>query len=121
MKRQEILQQYQVSELGIITSCGKFESEPLYSVYFWDLVMNGDGETVMQGDSIFSVFDITEEDLKEFPELKNTKQIAMYETTQGFVCSWLDPDLSDLVLEDEEEPWYYDHESDISSMLIFVE
>lgn len=120
MKRQEIMDQFKVSDLGIIKNPGKFEGEPLYSVYFWDLVMNGDGETVMQGDSIFSVFDITEEDLKEFPELKNTKQIAMYTTTQGFVCCWLDPDLSDLTLEDDE-PWYFNHDDDITSMLIFVD
>jgi hypothetical protein len=38
----------------------------------------------------FYVFNITEDDIKIFPELKNTESVTVYECSQGFVYSLLE-------------------------------
>ena len=82
MTRQDLLTQYDVDENGIIVSLGKFESEPLYIPYFWDMYLNGfadddDGESL--------TFEVTIEDREQFPELANVRHVFIWETDQGFV------------------------------------
>jgi len=85
MKREEILSQFKVDEHGIIRDPGKFEGEMIYSPYFYDLCMDGacDQEDY-DGDTLLSYFDISAEDIKEFPELEEIKRIVCWESDQGF-------------------------------------
>jgi hypothetical protein len=83
MTRQEIEKDY-VIDHGRIASPGKFEGEPLFVPYFWDCYLNGgadgdDGETLM--------FEVTNEDRKEFPELVNIYRVFLWEDSNGFVSS----------------------------------
>ena len=86
MTKQEILKMYD-SKDGYITSPGKFESEPLYVVYFWDFAMCcGEDETIYnEDDTITSKFIVTDDDRKHFPELKDVKEVFLSEDSQGFV------------------------------------
>ena len=82
MTKQEIAQEYEVKD-GIITSPGKFEGEPDYTVHFYDLMMNGDGEN--WGMDLVR-FTVTPEDKTQFPALTNTAKVSLWEDSQGFVC-----------------------------------
>ena len=93
MNRKEILEQYEVNEHGIICSPGKFEGEMLYAPYFYDMILDGgadeteyyDGEDGPPTDT----FILTDEDKKEFPELKEYTKIECYESEQGFFYTHL--------------------------------
>lgn len=76
MTRQEILAQYLV-ENGIITSPGKFEREPIYAPYFYELWLdNGaDNEPIA----------VEDEDRREFPELEDIAEVRVSEDDDGFV------------------------------------
>lgn len=80
MTRSEILEKYTV-ENGKIKSLGKFEGEKIYTPYFYDLLLNGDGEE-NGGGNVY--FEILPEDIKEFPELKGKKIVEFTETDNGF-------------------------------------
>jgi hypothetical protein len=84
LTREDILAQYDVDESGRIRDPGKFEGEMLYVPYFYGFYLNGLFDD--EDDTGKLVFYVTEEDRKEFPELKNRKIIRLYETQQGFVC-----------------------------------
>ena len=84
MKRQEILESYNVGPHGVINSPGKFEADMLYAPYFYDLVMDGVGEEHMDGDRPISFFKVGPEDRAEFPELEGVYGVACYESDQGF-------------------------------------
>lgn len=81
MTREEILKMYKV-ENGIIKSPGKFEGEMVYAPYFYDLIMEGDGEIQEDGSSFV---DFIEEDYKEFPELVGNDIAYINEDDNGFV------------------------------------
>jgi len=81
MTRQEIEDQYTV-ENGIIQDPGKFEGEPLWSPYFYDLYLNGCAD--YDGDDELW-FDIDDEDLAQFPELVGYTRVILREDEQGFV------------------------------------
>jgi len=82
MTRQEIERDYQIRN-GVIVSPGKFEGEPIYAPYFWEIGMDGfadsdDGKTYR--------FRITDEDRKLFPEIpRRRRSLHLYEDSQGFV------------------------------------
>jgi hypothetical protein len=83
MTRNEILAQFDV-EGGIIRTPGKFQSEPIYAPYFWDLMMDGvQDEDMDEGNGV--VFNIGEDDLNEFPELKGINKIILEQDDNGFV------------------------------------
>jgi len=64
---------------------GKFEGEPVYSPYFYDLAMNGQEDDIeWDGDTEISVFTVTEEDRAIFPELSNIKTIRLWISDTGF-------------------------------------
>lgn len=81
MTRQEILSQYTV-ENGVIRTLGKFESEPLYAPYFWDMGLDG-----AWSEDVANVyfFIISPEDRAEFPELGQVYGVAISESETGFV------------------------------------
>ena len=102
MTRQDILDEYKVDEHGIIRNPGKFEGEMLYAPYFYDLIMNGDGDVeydcsgceIAEGgnrlacqecDRFMNVLKVDPEDIDKFPELEGAKEVTLYEDSQGFV------------------------------------
>jgi hypothetical protein len=111
MTREEILGRYKIDNHGIIRDPGKFESEMLYAPYFYDSSMeSGADETVYDGDTPIDIFIITEEDLKEFPELGDTYAVGLSETGSGFVSlehfsseEELNEELEELEESEEEE------------------
>jgi hypothetical protein len=63
-------------ENGIIRNPGKFEGESLYTPYYYDIMLNGEGETIQ----------ITEEDRLLFPDIPQDSGYAVViEDDQGFV------------------------------------
>ena len=81
MNRRDIEHNYDVHS-GIIFSPGKFEAEPVFVPYFYDLSLNGCADYDEVGNSVFI---IEEEDVEEFPELQGVHQITLYESDSGFV------------------------------------
>jgi hypothetical protein len=88
MTRQEIEAAYQVDVHGVIRSPGKFESEPVFAPYFYDALMNGDGEDLNGEDGGIVEFTVTEDDIAQFPELGETRHVRLCENDQGFVSCW---------------------------------
>ena len=78
-----ILESYEITSDGFISSPGKFEGEPRYAPYFWDLYLNGayDGE---ENDALY--WYVEAEDIALFPELQKVKRVFLSTTDQGFVC-----------------------------------
>lgn len=70
---------------SIIREPGKFEGEPTYALHFWDAMLNGDGETVYDGDTPVSLLGVDPDDVRRFPELADVEVIALWEDSQGFV------------------------------------
>lgn len=81
MTRAEILAQYDV-RTGRIVSPGKFAGEPVWVPYFWELLLDGEGEEQEDG---WIDFGIEPEDIEEFPELAGAEKIGIYEREDGFV------------------------------------
>ncbi len=82
MTREEITNEYNVNEHGIIQNPGQFEGEMLYAPYFWDAYLNGmadndDGEVL--------TFEVNDEDRNSFPELADVKEVDLIQTDSGFV------------------------------------
>jgi hypothetical protein len=93
MTRKEIEQAYSIDYTRIvpaITSPGKFEGEPIFAPYFWDLALEGFADA--DSGTVFT-FRIARNGLdKKDPFIKELKQwlgrrtvLKMYEDKQGFV------------------------------------
>lgn len=83
---------------------GKFEGNPSYVPYFWDMYLNGDGEEVGGGVLRFVVED---EDILIFPELgADTTEVFLVEDDNGFV------NLVDGPGDDVDEDYNDDDEQD---------
>lgn len=80
MTREEIYDEFEVDERGVVRSPGKFEGEPAYAVYFWT---TGDPDYVDDDDR--DVFVVNEDDRFEWPELKEVKLVTLYHDEQGFL------------------------------------
>jgi hypothetical protein len=63
---------------------GRFEGEPPETAYYYDMAMNGDGESFLLDDKEYSIFDVTEEEKNTF-QIKN-KYFVVYSSDQGFIC-----------------------------------
>jgi hypothetical protein len=63
---------------------GKFEGEPAYTPYFYEMMMNGVGEQTSSGDDRFRV---SAEDRDIFPELKGKKSVTIHIRDDGFVIA----------------------------------
>ncbi len=81
MTRKDILAEYEV-EHGTIRTPGKFQGEALYVPYFWDAFLNGCAD---RDNGQVLGFDVTDDDKKEFPELRKRRTVKLVETDQGFV------------------------------------
>lgn len=85
MTRDEIMQSYDVDpETLNIRSPGKFEGEPVYAPFFWDLGLQGFA-TEDDGDTFW--FRIEPGDVDLWPELAGVQWLALTEDSQGFVYS----------------------------------
>ena len=76
---------------GMVEGPGKFEGEPRATVYYYDLIMNGDGEDVgpelPEGESL-TMFTVSEDEEKAFgqdADLLHGDLVVLHENTQGFV------------------------------------
>lgn len=81
---------------GIIQNFGKFENEPLSTPFYYDLMLNGEGEFIT----------IEPSDRIQFPNIPDNKEVAyVTETDQGFVrIEFLNnEDISEF--EEEEEDY----------------
>lgn len=65
----------------MIDTPGKFEGCPDYAAYFWDLALNGEGDTV--GDMTMIV--VEPEDRVLYPELEDAFAVKLREDDNGFV------------------------------------
>lgn len=86
--RKQILRDYNVDANSIIRSPGKFEGEPVFAPYFWDLVLTGfsDGD---DGRVVTFHIPATDEECTEWPELAKwlgrKRTLRLVENDQGFV------------------------------------
>ncbi len=87
MTREEILQNFDINQHGIICNPGKFEGEMLYTPHFYDAILAGgsDLEIYDLNDQIYDIFKIAAEDCIYFPELTSTLFLVCFEDDQGFV------------------------------------
>jgi hypothetical protein len=72
-------------ENGVIQNPGKFEGEPEYAPYFYDLMLNGaSSETLYEDDRLVDVFVVDADDRAQFPELADAYAVLVWEDDQGF-------------------------------------
>jgi len=84
MTRAELEKEY--TTVGTyIRSPGKFEGESIWAPYFWNAVLNGEGDHEDIDGRLCSRVDIVADDLREFPELKGAKAVRLSEDDNGFV------------------------------------
>lgn len=86
MNRNQIESEYKIVD-GIIRNPDKFEGEPVYAPYFYDLVMNGmsDESDDRDGDSVTDWFNLDDNDKALFPELAESYRVALWQDDSGFV------------------------------------
>lgn len=91
---------YTVNEHGIIQDPGKFEAEPIYVPYFWNVVLDGIAEDVDDDGQTLSVIMIDDEDRAKFPQLLDAGDyaIVLSERESGFVDS-------EVLTQTEYEAW----------------
>lgn len=94
---------------GIVRVPGKFEGEPIHTVYFWGWMLNGDGDTTYadcehakSGEDCdceleheYTTFHVTAGDVEAFPVTlagMAGRDIAVREDSVGFVYSWIMPE-----------------------------
>jgi len=67
-------------------SLGRFEAEPWYVPYFYDQVMNGDGETYYSGEQAdCDVLDVDDNERAAFNLEPDTVAVAVTYSDQGFI------------------------------------
>ena len=76
--------EYPCDDNGIIKGPGKFEREPLFVPFFYDLMLSGCGEDIEDEDGA-ARFEIEADDKAVFPELAEYKAIVLSEDGNGFV------------------------------------
>lgn len=65
---------------GRIHEPGKFEGEPIYTPYLYDLIMDGQSDMIGQGD----IITLDNDDREAFPELGEAAYAHCEEDSQGF-------------------------------------
>lgn len=83
--REDIEREYTV-ENGMIRNPGKFEGEAVYVPYFYDVLMDGFGNT---DEDDITTFDISPTEREIFPELGDAHSLMMYISESGFVNTTL--------------------------------
>jgi len=81
----QTLKEYQ----DIVKQPGKFESEPAYTPYFYDLMLDGDGEDVSkENDSPIIRFGLCDADVRMFPELAGFTHLELIISDSGFIYGY---------------------------------
>jgi hypothetical protein len=77
----------ELNEAGLIRGPGKFEGEPAYALFYYDRVMNGAQDDIVDGahGERVDVFHLTDLDRSVFPDLGDAVTLRMWECDQGFV------------------------------------
>jgi len=95
--RTEVEAWYDVAD-GVITSPGKFQSEPWYAPIVYQWVMDGDGERIGNA----SIFPLDDTDRELFELASTDTYIALSVSEQGFVyVTTLDQSELETLSEDE--------------------
>lgn len=89
VSRLELERDYSTRD-GLISSPGKFEGEPLFVPYFYDIAMNGFGVAIYGGGEDGLELDgewfaIEDGDREAFPELENARFVVLWYSSDGFV------------------------------------
>jgi hypothetical protein len=67
----------------IVSRPGKFEGEKAYVPFYWNEFLAGGAD---DDDGKILTFNVQSGDINIFPELKDIKQVKIYEREDGFVC-----------------------------------
>lgn len=82
---------YRHDSAGRITQPGKFEGEPIFAPYYWDLAMEGFADAD-NGATFTFKFKSSDQDFTLWPELKQwlgrKRTLKLWEDSQGFVHSY---------------------------------
>lgn len=89
-----------------IETPGKFEGEPIFAPYFWDIMLEG-GADHDCGECVY--FIVSEVDVRLYPELSGIYAVRLDESAQGFVFT--------TIIETEEE---YDRHMENEEILGFI-
>jgi hypothetical protein len=81
LKRSDVEKNFKVIG-GLIKSPGKFEDEPIYVPYFWQIGLEGCADQDRDGDFVFH---IDASDVEMWPELRNITRLQLWEDDNGFV------------------------------------
>lgn len=76
-----IRQRYDVDERGIVRSPGKFEGQPAYVVWMWELCMLG---RVREIRGIYYL-DLFAEDIDEWPTLRGKRVVQLQQCADGSI------------------------------------
>jgi len=70
---------------GMVAPLGKFEGEPWYAVYYYDAMLNGDGEPMYAGEQCLGdLFEVTSEEREAFGLDPSIMGIALWHSDIGF-------------------------------------
>lgn len=95
----------------IIRDPGKFEGEPDWAVYFYDLVLEGFSDQMLSdGDSPIDVFRIGADVSAAWPDLNTGDYVILQVSDQGFLHSNVISEdelakLEDELAEEDEDDW----------------
>ena len=75
----------------MIRQPGRFKDQTIYAPYFWNAYLDGtyDDEYVENGEHVV-VFNVTEDDRYDYPELGGATTVYIWEDTQGVLRTRLD-------------------------------
>ena len=76
-----------ITDNGYIIGPGKFEGNPLYTIHYYDLWMNGteDFESITFTHNPVALFVVTPEEREAFPELGVEYGVMLEQTDNGFI------------------------------------
>lgn len=75
----------------IIREPGQFQDQPLYTPYFWNAYLDGTyDDEHWDNDEHVIVFNVTEDDVRDYPELAGATQVFIREDRWGGLHTHLD-------------------------------
>jgi hypothetical protein len=94
---------------GLRAPLGKFEGEPFYTPYFYDLMMDGEGEPLYVDDRCEgTLFDVWVSEHKAFELDAGTVAIVLWHSEQGFeTLEELTADRAEAIARDNNSAYVY--------------
>ena len=90
--KEEIIAQFDIKD-GIIQNPGKFECEPIHTVYYYELMMDGDGDDIYadgvateDAEPEYTQF-VVDADESDMFGLRIGSEVRVWVDSQGFVVS----------------------------------